>query len=138
MKVVLDTNIILVILPSKSKYRWIFDELIKGNFSIAVTNDILEEYTEVIEQFYSAQLSEDTIKLLLNLKNVELITPYYKWNLIKSDEDDNKFVDCALMAGADYIITHDKHYKDLDEIEFPKIDHIKIEKFEILLKENEF
>lgn len=133
MKVVLDTNIILVILPIHSKYRKIFDSLLKKKFEIAVSNEILEEYAELIERFYSPQMSEDAIKILLNLENVELITPYYKWNLIHADLDDNKFVDCALISGSDYIVTHDKHYNELDSIDFPKVNHIDIHNFQLLL-----
>ena len=35
--------------------------------------------------------------------------------------DDNKFVDCAIAAHAKCIVTNDRHYDILKEIEFPKV-----------------
>jgi len=70
---------------------------------------------------------------LLVSHNVEKVNPYYKWNLITADPDDNKFVDCALNAGADYIVTNDKHFNILNEIEFPPIKVIDIETFKNML-----
>lgn len=50
LKVVLDTNALLVSIAKKSQYRPIFDGLINGDYEIAITNEILSEYTEIIEQ----------------------------------------------------------------------------------------
>jgi predicted nucleic acid-binding protein len=47
MKVVLDTNVLLVSIPKKSKYRAIFDALIDGHFNAVISNDILSEYVEI-------------------------------------------------------------------------------------------
>jgi len=35
------------------------------------------------------------------------------------DEDDNKFVDCAIAANAGYLITHDKDFNILKQTDFP-------------------
>jgi len=58
---------------------------------------------------------------------------YYKWNLISADPDDNKFIDCALNASADYIVTNDKHFNVLKVINFPPIKVIDIETFRNML-----
>ncbi len=50
MKIVLDTNVLLISLPTKSKYRPIFDYLINGKFELAISNEIISEYMEIIEQ----------------------------------------------------------------------------------------
>jgi predicted nucleic acid-binding protein len=67
--------------------------------------------------------------MLLKSPNVIQVIPYYKWNLISTDPDDNKFVDCALNAGADYIVTNDKHFKILRKIDFPQIKVVNIDAF---------
>lgn len=64
--------------------------------------------------------SENVPGVLENLKNVEFITNYHKFNLLK-DEDDNKFVDCAIASNADFIITHDADFNLLKKIDFPKV-----------------
>lgn len=56
-------------------------------------------------------------------------SPSYAFHLIKADEDDNKFVDCAIIANAKYIVSNDRHFDVLREIPFPKVDVIKINQF---------
>jgi predicted nucleic acid-binding protein len=62
-----------------------------------------------------------------------LITPWYKWNLIAADHDDNKFADCALNAGADYIVTNDHHFNVLKTLGFPPVTVVNIETFKDIL-----
>lgn len=58
---------------------------------------------------------------------------HFRFNLIKDDPDDNKFADCSVASGADYLITFDKHFNVLKNINFPKINVIHPDKFKILL-----
>lgn len=53
------------------------------------------------------------------------------------DEDDNKFVDCAIASNASYIVSHDKDFRLLASIDFPKVividtDSFKEDLFKIL------
>ena len=50
MRVVLDTNVLLVSIPTKSIYRIIFNALIDGSIELALSNDILTEYHEIIAE----------------------------------------------------------------------------------------
>ena len=50
-------------------------------------------------------------------------------HLIQADEDDNKFVDCAIVANARYIVTEDHHFDVLKSIPFPSVDVIGIDEF---------
>ena len=50
MNVVLDTNVLLVSIAKKSRYRIIFDNLLANKFNLIISNDILSEYTEIIAQ----------------------------------------------------------------------------------------
>jgi len=59
---------------------------------------------------------------------------YYNWMLIVADVDDNKFVDCAISANVDYIVTNDKHFDILKTVAFPVVRVINIEQFRSLLK----
>jgi putative PIN family toxin of toxin-antitoxin system len=130
--VVLDTNIILVSISSKSKYHKIFTSLLDGNFNLCVTNEILLEYEEIITQRFNKSVAINTIRTLLLLPNVKLITPYFKWQLIK-DIDDNKFVDCYVASNSSILVTNDKDFDILSTIKFPKIKIVDIENFISLL-----
>lgn len=133
IKVVIDTNVLLVSISPFSQYHWIFEELQKETYELFVTNEILLEYDEIISSKYSQQTIINLFETLNSLPNVHQIIPHYKWNLIQNDPDDNKFVDCALNAGADIIITHDKYFNVLKGVEFPPIRICSIPDFKRLM-----
>lgn len=129
MKVVVDTNCLLSSFSKKSPYRWFFDAIIQGELTIAFSTDILAEYEEIVGRKTSQEVAQNLIKLLVDLRSREQVQIHYFWNLITQDTDDNKFVDCAVAARADYLITHDKHYAALDKIEFPKVRRATLPEF---------
>jgi putative PIN family toxin of toxin-antitoxin system len=126
----LDTNVFLVSLARGFKYYWIFEALLDNRFNLCVSNEILTEYEEIIEKRYGINKTSATLDFLLLLPNVLEVTPFYLWQLIEKDKDDNKFVDCAIAGNADYIISNDKHFNILSQIEFPSIEVLKYEDFE--------
>ena len=136
LRVVLDTNILLVSISSKSKYHWLFSKLINGAYELYITNEILLEYKEIIASKYNLNVAKNVIRTLLYLENVRLVTPYYKWNLITADQDDNKFVDCYIFSNSQYLVTHDKHFAHLKDIKFPKVRVCNITQFKKLLDDS--
>ena len=87
---------------------------------------------EVISEKFNPQVAKDVIHALLMLSNVYLVNIYYEWKLIDIDPEDNKFVDCAVSANVDYLITNDEHFSVLEKINFPKIKVINIFDFKKL------
>lgn len=129
MVVVLDANALLVSIPSKSIYRPIFDALISGEFDLVLSNDILSEYVEIIQRKTNVTVSNNIAEMLLNLDNLNKIEVYFEWRLINQDPDDNKYVDAAIVGGADFIVSNDRHFKILKSVDFPKVNVIAIDKF---------
>ncbi len=101
---------------------------------LCVTTDILAEYAEIIEQHMGHHVSESVMGVFDNLPNIVLITSYYKFQLL-NDEDDNKFVDCAVAANARFIVSHDKDFNKLRNIDFPKVLVIDTNQFKEILEE---
>jgi predicted nucleic acid-binding protein len=97
--------------------------------TLCYTTDIINEYSEILARFYTQQFANDVINELLHSPNVIKTNNYYRWNLITADPDDNKFVDCALNAGADCLVTNDRHFNILKSIKFPPIEIMDIEAF---------
>lgn len=128
-RVVLDTNSLLVSIGRKSKYRPIFDALLAGQFRLLVSNDILSEYAEKIEQKANALVASNIVDFLARSPDVERIDIYFKWAILHLDGDDNKFVDCALNGRADFIVTDDRHFRILSKVDFPSIKVIKTKEF---------
>lgn len=129
MRVVIDTNCFLAILPKKSIYRPIFDAFRQSKFELAVSSEILDEYAEIFEQKMNAEISANIIELILKQPNSIRTEIFYRWELITADYDDNKFVDSAISANADFIVTSDKHYNVLEQIPFPSVKIISLREF---------
>lgn len=134
MRVVLDTNVLLAALPRTSDSHLIFLELIGGSYDLCLTSDILNEYEEVFQQRANPQVAALALDVLGILPNLLPVTKYYFWRLITVDPDDNKFVDCAIAANADFIVTDDKHFNVLNDIVFPKVKVVSRQEFLDMLK----
>ncbi len=127
--VVLDTNCLLVSISRRAKEYIVWRGIIEGKYNLCVTTEILEEYQEIISEQTTPEIGQNVIYTLLNLKNVKLITAHFRFGLITTDVDDNKFVDCAIAANAHFIVSNDKHFKELETIEFPKVRCINLVTF---------
>lgn len=129
MRVVLDTNVLLVSLPRNSQYRLVFDSLLASKLDLVVSHEILSEYIEVISEKASPSVATNIAELLLNLSNVHQVEVFYRWNLISEDPEDNKFVDAAVSGNADFIVTNDRHFSVLAAVEFPKVNFVSLVEF---------
>lgn len=125
-KLVLDTNALIRSIPRVSPYHDLYLSLFDGRNNLCVSNEMIEEYEEVIER-HASSIAKSIIKQILNNPHTLFITPHFAFNLIQADPDDNKFVDCAVAAGAKFIVTEDKHFQILKEIDFPKVDIITLD-----------
>jgi predicted nucleic acid-binding protein len=94
------------------------------------------EYEEIIANKYNIEVAKNVIRTLLILPNVKRVNVYYQWNLITTDKDDNKFVDCAICANANMIVTEDKHFNILNQIDFPEVNVVSIADFKFSLLDN--
>lgn len=121
MKVVLDTNVLLSALPKHSDYHLIFLALMQNRYELCITTDILNEYEEVFQRRANKELASAALDLIDILPNVLHVHKYFFWNLITQDPDDNKFVDCAIAAQADFIVTDDRHFEILRQNPFPPV-----------------
>lgn len=123
MRLVIDTNVLLVSISSKSKLHWIFKALIDQKITLCVSTDILLEYEEIICREMGENVSDGVMNIIEHLDNIRLIQVYYHFHLL-NDKDDNKFVDCAVASNSDFIVTHDNDFNILKTIDFPKVNII--------------
>ena len=127
--VVIDTNCLLQIISRNSPYRPIWDAFLVGKFDLCVSNDILEEYQEILEQQITPTVAEALVLLILNKQNVKLVDPHFRMGVITADPDDNKFVDCAFAANADYLVSEDSHFNILRNMPFPHLNLVTLDEF---------
>ena len=129
MRIVLDTNCLIQSISPRSRYYAVWESLVDGRNTLCVSNEIITEYLEILQRLTDHDTAETIIKTIVNSRFVEFITPFYHFELITQDPDDNKFVDCAIAANARYIVTNDHHFDLLKGITYPPIDVITLDNF---------
>lgn len=134
LKIVLDTNIILAAISTGSPYKKVLNDFFRDQYDLYVDYEILLEYEEMLQKNFSSTISNSFINLLLDQQNLYQIKSWFQLNLISTDPDDNKFVDCAFACNAHFIVSNDKHFNILQLINFPKIPVLKIDEFMSLLE----
>lgn len=105
--IVLDTNVLIMSISMHSPYYAIWRRFLSGEYTLCIT----------------------IVNTILTRKNVKRFDPHFSFGLITQDPDDNKFVDCAIISNADYIVTEDKHFNVLKEITFPQVSILGIDAF---------
>jgi len=120
VKVVIDTNGLLQSVPRNGTYRWLYDAFAAGQFTWVVSNEIILEYAEMTAYFFSPVAAELVTSLLLAAPNHIRKESYFRFGQVKDDPDDNKFVDCAIAAGADWLVSDNRHILNLlrEQIDF--------------------
>ena len=133
---VVDTHGLLNSIPKNSEKRWLYDAFVAKKFVWVFSNEILSEYAEMVALEFSEGAMQIVISTLLSAHNTRRFESFFKWQLVESDPDDNKFVDCAIGSNADYLVTNDKHIRGLLKIEnlFPPVPIVSFEQFRLILR----
>lgn len=120
MKVVIDTNVVISAVFFGGVPRRIVEETMAGIVQVCATAAIVEEYNEVVAEMIErkqGRLRRDVLApFIARLKLVEPVSSV----AVCRDPDDDKFISCAVDAGAKYIVSGDKDllvlgkYKDIE------------------------
>ena len=132
--VVLDTNALIQALPTKSHYHKIWTDFLDGRYRLCVSNEILTEYEEILAQHASPDVAHNVVEAIARHPHTLYRESYFRFHLLSNiDKDDDKFVDCAITAGADYIVTEDSHFDHLKQIPFPRLNVLTLDEFNDIL-----
>ncbi|MGB9896244.1 MAG: putative toxin-antitoxin system toxin component, PIN family [Thermoproteota archaeon] len=132
VKAVLDTNILISLLFKKALAKEISKVMKKKSIEFYSSEEILKElarvltYPKIEEVLEKAGVNKKTALEALTEK-LKIVNPKVKLNVIRRDPSDNKVLECALEAGAEYVITGDKHLLELKK--FRKIEVVTMRKF---------
>lgn len=91
------------------------------------------EYEEILKRRYNHSVAENIIRALLLLPNVIHQQVYFNWLLIQNDTDDNKFVDAYVAGNADLLVTNDRHFDILRQVDYPPIEVASIDMFQSII-----
>ena len=104
-----------------------------GEIQLCVNTEILNEYEEILSEKTTKEIAHNVVEAIARLSTTYFQDSYYHFGLIKEDPDDNKFVDCAIAADAELIVTNDKHFNVLKTVAWPKLTIIKLKDFAALI-----
>ena len=115
MKAVLDTNVLV-------SACWRPDGLeagtvalgLAGAYTICISSPVLAEYRDVLARKKLQALSDRASALLSGIERVAIrYEPAVRIDAA-GDEDDNRFLECAFSAEANYLVTGNlRHYPDI-------------------------
>lgn len=114
MKAVLDTNVIISSIFWKQHLEKIFELVNNQEVLLCFSPKTIEELYRVANypHIYK-KIQKDNIDIISVLDtliaNSKTVNPISIPDIIKEDASDNHFLACAAAAGADYIISGDKH-----------------------------
>lgn len=129
MKVVPDTNVLLVAIGKRSRYNPIWSSFLSGRYQLILSDEILFEYREVFTEHAVAGAAEIILEIFADSPHTVHQTIFYNWNAITADADDNKFFDAAVAANADYLVTNDSHFNEVKNLPFPKVNIVSAGEF---------
>lgn len=116
MIVCIDTNVLLQSRAASHPWHPILRACTLGRLTWAVSNHILTEYREMIT-IMNGTAAWGRMSQLLDLiaasGGLLMVTPHFHFGIVSGDPDDNAFTDCAITAGADYLITSDRDFAPL-------------------------
>lgn len=122
MKVVIDTNVFVSSFFGGNP-RKIIDLWKEGHIILCLSDTVLNEYVDVLKRIGLQNENELEELLMLFSKSYNILftkkTPEIK--AVKSDPDNDKFIECAVALGAETIITGDKAVKALGKYKGIKI-----------------
>lgn len=114
-KVVLDTNVLVSALLFKGEMSKIVDLWRKKKIIPVISKETFKEFKTVLAYPKFSLTEEETVAIIEEniLPFFEVVEITSNINGICRDPNDDKFLSCAVSAGADYIVSGDKDLWDL-------------------------
>lgn len=121
-RIVLDTNVIIsAIISSSGNPRTILDQVFDRKVSLCLSPPLIAEILRVIDYPHIVDYIKKRGRTIEQAKNnvkriiaiAEITSDQVTINRISADPDDNRILECAIEAKADYIISGDQHLTPL-------------------------
>ena len=110
MRVVLDTNVIVSALNFPGNERLVLGLALRGRFELVMSRFILDEVAGVLTRKFDWD-EERTAQVLQGIENAAaVIDPPRLEEVIEGGHADNRILECAAAASADYLVTGDRRH----------------------------
>ena len=115
LKVVLDTNVLISAILFGGKPRQILEKAIRRQIRLCLSEPILEELKGILQRSkfdYSPEMIQFILTELIGI--ADFVNPSETINVVLEDPEDNRILERAVEAKANYIITGDFHLLKLN------------------------
>lgn len=110
MRVVFDTNVVVSALTFDGTPRRLLNIARRGRFRLVLSRFILDEISAVLKRKFGweEKATDTAIRKLSSI--ADILETDIRINIIKSDDSDNRILECGVSGGADIIVSGDtKH-----------------------------
>jgi putative PIN family toxin of toxin-antitoxin system len=115
MKIVIDSNVFVSSFYYGGNPRLVVERVLNELDELFVSDDVLDEIEDVLNRPKFKGNKSDIEKFMDSLKEVSiLMNPSERIDLSR-DKKDNKYIECAVAADADFIVSGDVHLLELKE-----------------------
>ena len=110
MRVVLDTNVIVSGLNFPGNERLVLELAVRGRYKLYLSSFILEEAAGVLGRKFGwdEERSSEALRTLSNAATV--IYPRLLPEVVGGGHADNRILECAVEASADFLVTGDRRH----------------------------
>lgn len=108
MRIVLDTNVLISALAfPASKPDQILSRIRRGKFDFFISPCILSELDRVLREKFRFSKKDADARVRTIRTIAHLVQPTERIGVITDKDDDNRILECALAAHAEFLITGD-------------------------------
>jgi putative PIN family toxin of toxin-antitoxin system len=111
MRVVLDTNVLISALAFPgSKPDQILSRIRRGEIDLFISSFILSELDRVLREKFrlTKKEAQDRVNAISSIAH--LVEPTERIQVVTAKDDDNRILECAIEAQADFLVTGDKEH----------------------------
>ena len=110
MRVVLDTNVIVSALNFPGNERMVLELALRGRFELFLSWFILGEVSGVLTRKFGWD-QERAVRAISTLQSAAIVVePPRLAEVIEGGHADNRILECAVAAGAAYLVTGDRRH----------------------------
>jgi len=111
MRVVLDTNVLLSALAVPgSKPDLVLQRVRRGEVALFLSAFILAELERILRDTFRFTTRQTDERVAVIRRMATLVEPTERIALVVAKDDDNRILECAVAARADYLVTGDKEH----------------------------
>lgn len=109
-KIVCDTNTLLSGFLWRGKEFRLLSKIVEGRVVLFISPPLFQEFVRVLSYERIRPFVADAKAVVEKLKEMAVfVNPRDEVNAVKEDPADNKVLECALAAGADFVVSGDDH-----------------------------